>query len=68
MTPAAEGFNLTAWIMPIVVLLLGAVVLGTVLRNWSRRHIDPAAGRVPETDAGDPYRRRLEKELREREL
>ena len=67
-TPPAEGFNLTAWIMPIVVLLLGAVVLGTVLRNWSRLHIDPAAGRVPETDTGDPYRQRLEKELREREL
>lgn len=67
-TPPAEGFNLSAWIMPIVVLLLGAVMLGVVLRNWSRQRAAPAAGRVPETDAGDPYRQRLEKELREREL
>ena len=67
-TPRAEGFNLSAWIMPIVVLLLGAVVMGAVLRNWSRQRAAPAVGGVPETGAGDPYRQRLEKELREREL
>lgn len=67
-TPPASGFNLSAWIMPIVVLLLGAFVLGAVLRNWSRQRAAPAVGGVPETDAGDPYRQRLEKELREREL
>ena len=67
-TPPASGFNLSAWIMPIMVLLLGAVVLGAVLRNWSRQRAAPAVGRVPETEAGDPYRQRLEKELREREL
>ncbi len=66
-TPPASGFNLSAWIMPIMVLLLGAVMLGVVLRNWSRRHIDPAAGRVTETEADDPYRLRLERELRERD-
>ncbi len=67
-TPPAEGFNLSAWIMPIVALLLGAVVLGAVLRNWSRHRAAPAEGRTPEIEADDIYRSRLEQELREREL
>ncbi len=67
-TPPAEGFNLSAWIMPIVALLLGAVVLAAVLRNWSRHRAVPAEGRTPETEADEKYRSRLEHELREREL
>ena len=67
-TPPAAGFNLSAWIMPILVLLLGVAVLGAVLRNWSRQRVAPAAGRVPKTEPDDPYRLRLEKELRERDL
>lgn len=67
-TPPASGFNLSAWVMPIMVLLLGGLVLGAVLRNWSRQRTAPAAGTVPETDTDDPYRLRLEKELRERDL
>ncbi|MDE2998409.1 MAG: cytochrome c-type biogenesis protein CcmH [Gemmatimonadota bacterium] len=67
-TPPASGFNLSAWIMPIMALLLGGVVLGAVLRGWSRQRGTPAAGRVPEADTDDPYRLRLEKELRERDL
>ena len=67
-TPPAEGFNLSAWVMPILVLLLGGLVLAAVLRNWSRQRPAPAAARVPETETDDPYRLRLEKELRERDL
>ncbi|MDE2888814.1 MAG: cytochrome c-type biogenesis protein CcmH [Gemmatimonadota bacterium] len=67
-TPPAEGFNLSAWVMPIIVLLLGGVALGAVLRSWSRQRVAPAAGRVPETETDDPYRLRLEKELGERDL
>ena len=67
-TPPATGFNLSAWIMPILVLVLGAAGLGAVLRNWSRQRVAPAAGRVSETESDDPYRLRLEKELRERDL
>ena len=68
MTPPASGFNLSAWVMPILVLLLGAVVLAAVLRSWSRQRAAPAAGIVPETETDDPYRLRLESELRERDL
>ena len=67
-TPPPEGFNLSAWIMPVMALLLGAIVLWAVLRNWSRHRAAPATGHVPETEADDPYRSRLERELREREL
>ena len=67
-TPPAEGFNLTAWIMPIVVPLLGAIAVRLVLRNWSRKRVAPAASQVPDTKPDDPYRLRLEQELRERDL
>lgn len=67
-TPPAEGFNLSAWIMPVIALLLGAIVVWAVLRNWSRHRAALATPHVPETEADDPYRSRLEQELREREL
>ena len=67
-TPPARGFNLTAWIMPIVVLLLGAFVVRAVVRNWSRRRVVPDARQAPDSGSDDPYRMRLEQELRERDL
>ena len=67
-TPPAEGFNLSAWIMPAMALLLGAMVVWAVLRNWSRHRAAPAEGRSPEIEDDDKYRSRLERELREREL
>ena len=66
-TPPAEGFNLSAWIMPFLVLVLGAFGVCAVLRNWSRQRVAPVASRVSKTEADDAYRLRLEQELRERD-
>ena len=67
-TPPAEGFNLSAWIMPFMALLLGAMAVWAVLRHWSRHRAAAATPHIPGPEADDPYKSRLERELREREL
>ena len=37
MAPTKEGFNLVGWIMPFAALATGAVVVGALVRRWSRR-------------------------------
>lgn len=64
--PPAEGFNLAAWIMPFVALVLGGVLVRSVVRNWSQTRTVPEGG-VPETVENDPYLARLEQELKERD-
>ncbi len=36
-TPIPRGFNVTAWIMPIVVIMVGGVVIRTVVVRWRGR-------------------------------
>jgi cytochrome c-type biogenesis protein CcmH len=64
--PPKKGFNLLAWVLPLVGLALGAVVLAVLARRWSRSRAKPAPlgpsanGRV----ALDPeLERRLDEEL-----
>lgn len=47
-TPIPRGFNITAWIMPIVVIMAGGVVIRTVVVRW-RGH-----GRVREAGQAQP--------------
>lgn len=53
-TPPKGGFGLLAWLLPLVALMAGAVVVGVLLRTWSRR-------RAPREDARtlDPELERL---------
>ena len=64
--PPKKGFNLLAWLLPLVGLALGAVVLAVLARRWSRSRAAPAPagpsdnGRV----AMDPeLEQRLDEEL-----
>ncbi len=65
--PPAEGFNLTAWVMPPLVLLFGFVIVRSVLRTWSHAKPAPAGATPQASNEKDPYLDRLEQELRERE-
>ena len=59
--PPAEGFNLTAWVMPFVALLLGLGMVVFVARRWYARRAPPGGA--------DPYlleryRANLEQEIK----
>ena len=65
-SPPKRGFNLVAWVLPFVALLLGAGVIYVALKKWvwqGRQSPATAGAEVEESD--DEYRRRLEKELEE---
>lgn len=69
--PPAEGFNLSAWIMPFAVILFGGFVIRSVVGNWARdkqaRDQAASASPVPESDGDDAYRSQLESDLRNRD-
>lgn len=72
--PPREGFNLLAWILPVVVMLGGGVFLFTRGRRMIRREdpvvadASPLASHPPSASATqetvDPYARRLDEELK----
>ena len=62
--PPKRGFNLTAWVTPFVVILVGGVVVYIALNKWARRGRYSPVSTVAE--AGDEdYKRQLDKELEE---
>jgi cytochrome c-type biogenesis protein CcmH len=42
-TPPKSGFGLLAWLLPLVVLVAGAIVVGVLIRSWSRRRAPPSS-------------------------
>jgi len=55
--PPARGFNLTVYVLPPAILLLGAGVLAFALPRWRRRTRTAAAGAPPPAlDPGDVHR------------
>jgi cytochrome c-type biogenesis protein CcmH len=63
-TPPASGLNLLVYVVPPVVILLGAIVLVRVMRIWRKAAATPTA--QPASGVDDPYVARLEEELRRR--
>ena len=60
--PPTSGFHLAAWIVPFVVLLVGAFATRQVLHSWRHQSQTPGEAAPPITDA---ERARIENELRE---
>ena len=61
-TPPKEGFNLMAWIMPIVGMVFGGVVVRTVLKGWQRKEASKTRGGSALSEEEDA---KLAKALRE---
>ena len=65
--PTKTGFNLTAWILPFVMILVGGGIVRTVVKRWTRTDrtspVTPA-GSAPEAEDAD-YRAKMEKELKD---
>jgi len=67
-SPAATGFNLLAWLGPLVALLVASVVLVALIRRWhGQRPAVPAPAEGPPLPGDDPYLRRLNRQLEELE-
>jgi cytochrome c-type biogenesis protein CcmH len=66
--PSTRGINLLVWVIPPVVLALGAFFLWRYLRSMSRPApaAPPATSIGPERAPADEYTRRLEQELKRR--
>ena len=64
-TPPKEGFDLIAWVLPLLGLAAGAAVVGVLAWRWSRRDGDrDGGGPPPDEPALDPdLERRLDREL-----
>lgn len=61
--PVASGFNLVAWIGPLVALVAGMIALLLLVRRWQRAGgEEPAPASLP---ADDAYQRRLQREIEE---
>ena len=60
--PPRQGFSLLVWVVPYVGLLGGLVLVGLVLRRWSRR---PRAASVEMRPVDDATRQRIRRELAE---
>jgi cytochrome c-type biogenesis protein CcmH len=68
-SPPKEGFYLTAWVLPFLALLYGVLMLLLAVRALSRRkHTPPqeeGGGDGKDRQSDNPYRKRLEEELKE---
>jgi cytochrome c-type biogenesis protein CcmH len=59
--PSKHGFNLLAWVLPLLALGLGAVVLGVLVWRWSRGREPVPAAVAPPLDPD--LDRRVDEEL-----
>ena len=61
-SPPKKGFNLTAWILPFAVIIVGVSIIAFTLKKWVGRGRKSQI--IPVSEEGDEeYQRQLEKEL-----
>jgi cytochrome c-type biogenesis protein CcmH len=65
--PPPEGFNLSAYILPFVALLVGGVILFFTARSWLKRPQAPGAAPAPAPQVPSEYAERIARELKARE-
>ncbi len=61
-TPPKSGFNLVAWVVPAIVLLLGLIAVPFITRAWASRR--RTAGADPPPELSDEDAARVDEELR----
>jgi cytochrome c-type biogenesis protein CcmH len=66
--PPQQGFNRTAYLMPVFFTILGLVVVGVILRKWQRQAPQPVASAgASDAPISDELAQRIQKELDEME-
>ena len=67
--PSTEGFDLAAWIVPGLAVLIAAVVAFIAVRRWRGNSLPLSESEVPQADdASDADRERLDEDLKRYEL
>jgi len=61
--PAAEGFNLVAWLVPMFFLIVGPAVVYLVLRSWRAQHKTVPVKSEPAAAIDPKYAERLRQSL-----
>ena len=61
--PPRSGFNLLAWVLPVVGLIVAGFVFWRMTARMVRRSAQPAAVAAPRATSDDDYERKLEEEL-----
>ena len=64
-TPPATGLNWLVYLLPPLVFIVGAVILGGAIRSW--RNSPQPVSQPADEHAADPYLERVEEELRRRD-
>ncbi len=67
--PPPQGFNLGAYLFPLSIFVLGAVVVVVMMRGWLKRRPAVAAAGAPsiEPSIAPEYAERIQRELEQRE-
>jgi cytochrome c-type biogenesis protein CcmH len=63
--PPARGFGASLYVLPVVALLGSALLVGAVVRRFTRRGQAPSANAAQPLEAGDALSERLDEELRD---
>jgi cytochrome c-type biogenesis protein CcmH len=67
-SPPKKGFYLTAWTLPILVILYSALIVYFIIRLWLKKipHVSEYSPvKTAESSTDDVYKKKLEKELKE---
>lgn len=63
--PTTKGFDLTAWILPFLMLLVGLFFVAIIIHYWLRRRAVVVVVAGSPSSVPDEYRERMEKELKD---
>jgi cytochrome c-type biogenesis protein CcmH len=69
--PPKQGFALTAWLLPLLVVVNGAGLIIVLTRQWAQKrrqadtHVMPEPNIAASSSLSDPYLDRLHRELKE---
>lgn len=61
--PVAQGFNIMAWLAPIIIAIIGITFLALYLKSSKSKSL--VMGRTTNRDEPIPYDKQIEKELKE---
>jgi cytochrome c-type biogenesis protein CcmH len=63
--PTITGFNVVAWVMPFVLMILGGLIVGVAIMRWSSHTRQESPAEQHSARPPSPYDKILEKELKD---